>query len=516
MIEENGGDSMSNFALEMKGITKEFPGVKALDKVTFAVKKGEIHALCGENGAGKSTLMKVLSGVYPTGSYEGDILIDGRKIDFKNIKESQDAGISIIYQELALVEELSIAENLFLGHDFMRKPIINWNEIYKQSFFVLKKVGLDLDPQTKTSELTVGKQQLVEIAKAFTKKTDILILDEPTAALTESDVTILVKLLNELRDQGVTCIYISHKLGEVMEIADSVTILRDGQTISTEMIKDMTEEKIITKMVGRKLTELFPYEPREIGNENLLEVTNYSAYDKSGKPIVSNINFNLKKGEIVGFSGLMGAGRSELFISLFGALNGKSEGVVKINGNPVTIKQPLDAIKVGLAYVSEDRKRYGLILGMDIIKNSTLIALNKVTKLNIINQALEVKNANDITQMMKLKAPNLDIEVGKLSGGNQQKVVLSKWIMNNPKILILDEPTRGIDVGAKYEIYKIMNVLLKQGVGIILISSELPEILGMSDRVFVMSQGKITGEYMRDEVTQEKVMTSATGGARHV
>lgn len=507
---------MSHFALEMKGITKEFPGVKALDNVTFAVKKGEIHALCGENGAGKSTLMKVLSGVYPTGTYEGEILINGQKMDFKNIKESQAAGISIIYQELALVEDLSIAENLFLGHDLMRKSIINWNEIYKQSFGVLKKVGLDIDPQTKISQLTVGKQQLVEIAKAFTKKTDLLILDEPTAALTESDVSLLVKLLNELRDQGVTCIYISHKLGEVMEIADSVTILRDGQTIATEMIKDMTEEKIITKMVGRKLTELFPYESREIGHENLLEVINYSAYDQSGKSIVSNINFNLKKGEIIGFSGLMGAGRSELFISLFGALNGRNEGVVKINGNSVSIKQPLDAIKAGLAYVSEDRKRYGLILGMDIIKNTTLIALDRVTKLNIINQALEVKNAHDISQQMKLKAPNLDIEVGKLSGGNQQKVVLSKWIMNNPKILILDEPTRGIDVGAKYEIYKIMNLLLKQGVGIILISSELPEVLGMSDRVFVMNQGRITGEFTRDEVTQEKVMTSATGGVRHV
>lgn len=507
---------MSQFALEMKSITKEFPGVKALDNVTFSVKKGEIHALCGENGAGKSTLMKVLSGVYPHGTYLGNIFINGKEMNFKSIKESQDAGIAIIYQELALIGEMSIAENLFLAHDLMRAPIINWNEIYRQSILALQKVGLDVDPQMKVSGLTVGKQQLVEIAKALTKKTDILILDEPTAALTESDVAVLVKLLNELRQQGVTCIYISHKLGEVMELADSVTILRDGQTISTDAIRDMSEEKIITKMVGRELTKLFPYAPHTISTEDVLRVENYTSYDKSGKKLVSEINFNVKKGEVVGFSGLMGAGRSELFISLFGGMSGKKQGTVIVDGKKTAIKSPADAIKEGLAYVSEDRKRYGLVLGMDITKNTTLIALNKVMKFNMINQALEVKHTQEITNKMKLKAPNLDVEVGKLSGGNQQKVVLSKWIMNNPKILILDEPTRGIDVGAKYEIYKIMNELVEQGVGIVLISSELPEVLGMSDRILVMSEGRVTGEFSREEATQEKIMMCATGGEKSV
>ncbi|MER2189655.1 MAG: xylose ABC transporter ATP-binding protein [Solibacillus sp.] len=506
---------MTTYVLEMQGITKEFPGVKALDQVTFSVKKGEIHALCGENGAGKSTLMKVLSGVYPAGTYDGKIFIQGQEASFKSIKESQDAGIAIIYQELALVGEMTIAENLFLGHDLMRAPIINWNEIYKKSMVALQKVGLDLDPQTKVSELTVGKQQLIEIAKALTKETDILILDEPTAALTESDVALLVKLLNELRQQGVSCIYISHKLGEVMELADSVTILRDGKTISTNPIAEMTEEKIITKMVGRELTELFPYEAHEVSEENVLHVENYTSYNKSGKKVVSGINFHVKKGEILGFSGLMGAGRSELFISLFGGLPGKKQGTVKISNQLVNIKTPAQAIKEGFAYVSEDRKRYGLVLGMDITKNTTLIALNKVMKLNVINQALEIQAAEEITKKMKLKAPNLDVEVGKLSGGNQQKVVLSKWLMNNPKLLILDEPTRGIDVGAKYEIYKIINELVKQGVGIVLISSELPEVLGMSDRILVMCEGEITGEFSRAEATQEKIMVCATGGKKH-
>lgn len=507
---------MKDFALEMKGITKEFPGVKALDQVTFSVRKGEIHALCGENGAGKSTLMKVLSGVYPAGTYTGGILINGKEVHFKNIKESQDAGVGIIYQELALISELSIAENLFLGHELMRQKIINWNEIYRQSLIALKKVGLEVDPQLPVKHLTVGKQQLVEIAKALMKKTDILILDEPTAALTESDVAILIKLLNELRQEGVTCIYISHKLGEVMELADSVTILRDGKTISTDSIEELNEEKIITKMVGRELTELFPYESREISAEKILEVANYSAYDKSGKPVVSNINFEVKKGEILGVSGLMGAGRSELFISLFGGMPGKKDGSVLIDSKKTIIKTPAQAIEAGLAYVSEDRKRYGLVLGMNITQNTTLIALNKVMKSKMIDKALEVRRAQEITEMMKLKAPNLEVAVGKLSGGNQQKVVLSKWIMNNPKILILDEPTRGIDVGAKYEIYKIINELAKQGVGIVLISSELPEVMGMSDRIVVMNSGQITGEFSREEATQEKIMVCATGGEQFV
>ncbi|MCP3763059.1 xylose ABC transporter ATP-binding protein [Domibacillus sp. A3M-37] len=506
---------MDTYALQMKGIVKEFPGVRALDNVTFSVRKGEIHALCGENGAGKSTLMKILSGVYPNGTYDGEIIINGQKVEFKTIKESQDAGVGIIYQELALVEEMTVAENLFLGHDLMRERVINWNKIYAEAQKSLKHIGLNIDPQTKVGDLTVGKQQLIEIAKALTKKTDILILDEPTAALTESDVEVLVGLLNELRTKGVTCIYISHKLGEVMALADSVTILRDGRTISTEPIEELTEQKIVSKMVGRELTELFPYEPHLISSESIMEVRDYSVFDDNGKQLIKNASFSLKKGEILGISGLMGAGRSELFISLFGGLKGKKTGTVLIDGKETMINKPQDAIKEGLAYVSEDRKRYGLVLGMDITKNTTLAALNKVMKLKIIDDALEVKNAGELTGKMKLKAPNLEAKVGQLSGGNQQKVVLGKWLMTNPKVLILDEPTRGIDVGAKYEIYKIINELVSEGVGIVIISSELPEVLGMSDRVLVMSEGSITGEFLREEATQEKIMICATGGKKH-
>lgn len=506
---------MDAYALQMKGIVKEFPGVRALDNVTFSVRKGEIHALCGENGAGKSTLMKILSGVYPHGTYDGEIIINGQKVEFKTIKESQDAGVGIIYQELALVEEMTVAENLFLGHDLMRRRVIDWNQIYAEAQKSLKHIGLNIDPQTKVGALTVGKQQLIEIAKALTKKTDILILDEPTAALTESDVEVLMGLLNELRAKGVTCIYISHKLGEVMALADSVTILRDGRTISTDPIEELTEQKIVSKMVGRELTELFPYEPHPISSENIMEVRDYSVFDEKGKQLIKNASFMVRKGEILGISGLMGAGRSELFISLFGGLKGKRTGTVLIDGKETRINQPQDAIKEGLAYVSEDRKRYGLVLGMDITKNTTLAALNKVMKLKIIDDALEVKTAGELTGRMKLKAPNLEAKVGQLSGGNQQKVVLSKWLMTNPKVLILDEPTRGIDVGAKYEIYKIINELVSEGVGIVIISSELPEVLGMSDRVIVMSEGSITGEFLREEATQEKIMMCATGGKKH-
>ncbi|BDG47543.1 xylose ABC transporter ATP-binding protein [Parageobacillus sp. KH3-4] len=503
---------MQPYILEMKGITKEFPGVRALDNVTFSVRKGEIHALCGENGAGKSTLMKILSGVYPYGSYEGKIYINGNEVKFRNIKESQKAGIAIIYQELAVVEEMTVAENMFLGHELMRGKYMDWNRLYAEAQKWLQKIGLPIDPETKVGDLTVGKQQLVEIAKALTKNAEIIILDEPTAALTESDVSTLKNILRDLRSQGVTCIYISHKLNEVMELADTVTVLRDGQTVSTDPIDQLTEERIIAKMVGRELDELYPYEPREVGEE-ILKVNNYSVIDeKSGKKVIDNASFTLRRGEILGISGLMGSGRTELFTSIFGAYKGKKQGTVFLDGKEVIIESPADAIKHGIAYVSEDRKKYGLILEMDIIKNSTLVALKRVTNWNMIDRALEVKYAEEITKKMKLKASNLELKVSQLSGGNQQKVVLSKWLLNNPKVLILDEPTRGIDVGAKYEIYKIINELANQGVGIVLISSELPEVMGMSDRILVMSEGRIVGEFSREDATQEKIMTCATGG----
>ncbi|QDP41934.1 xylose ABC transporter ATP-binding protein [Radiobacillus deserti] len=500
------------YALQMKGITKEFPGVKALDNVSFSVRKGEIHALCGENGAGKSTLMKIVSGVYPFGTYQGDILINGNEVRYKNTKESQESGVSIIYQELALVPEMTVAENIFLGSDRMRKRIINWTELYAEAQYWLDQIGLNIDPQTKLEELTVGKQQLIEIVKALTRNSEILILDEPTAALTENEVKILEEILNGLRQKGVTCIYISHKLGEVMRLADSVTILRDGRTISTDPIEMLSEDKIVTKMVGRKLTELFPFKKRAI-KDTILEVRNYSFIQKdTGKEIVKDVSFTLKRGEILGVSGLMGAGRTELFTSLFGGYAGKKIGEVLMDATTVNIKQPSDAIKSGLAYVSEDRKRYGLILGMEITKNSTLAALSKVMPKHFIDSSLELKHAHSLASKINLKAHNLEAKVNQLSGGNQQKVVLSKWLFTDPKVLILDEPTRGIDVGAKYEIYKIMNELANQGVGIIMISSELPEILGMSDRVLVMADGTVSGELYREEATQEKIMKMATTG----
>lgn len=503
----------SDYILEMKNITKEFPGVKALDNVTFSVKKGEIHALCGENGAGKSTLMKVLSGVYQYGTYDGQIKINGVEKKFESIKESQEAGIAIIYQELALVPELSVAENIFLSHELMRKKIINWDKIYAESQKWLEYIGLDIDPQEQVKNLTVGKQQLIEIAKSLTRNTELLILDEPTAALTESDVELLKGILRDLKDKGVTCIYISHKLNEVLDLADNVTILRDGQSITTLPREGLTENEIVTNMVGRELSEMFPYEPREIG-EKVLELKDYSVWNPNAhRPIIDKANLTLKKGEILGLSGLIGAGRSELFMSLFGVKVGKNKsGQVIINGDEVSIDSPADAIKNGIGYVSEDRKRYGLVLGMDIIKNTSLVTINNFTKKKIINSEEELHNVEQVSKKMKLKASNLESIVGTLSGGNQQKVVLSKWLLGNPQILILDEPTRGIDVGAKYEIYKIINELAESGVSIVIISSELPEVLGISDRILVMSEGKVTGEFSREEATEEKIMALATGG----
>ncbi|MBM7539811.1 xylose ABC transporter ATP-binding protein [Amphibacillus cookii] len=501
---------MSQYALEMKQITKTFPGVKALDRVSFSVKKGEIHALCGENGAGKSTLMKVLSGVYPTGNYHGDIFINGQPVAFRDIKGSQDAGVAIIYQELALVPEMTVAENIFLSHERMKKPVIDWHSLYAEAQYWLEQIGLKVDPQMRVSDLTVGKQQLIEIVKALTKKADILILDEPTAALTESDVDVLMRLLRALKSKGVTCIYISHKLGEVLEIADSVTVLRDGKTVSTDPIDVLTEDKIVSKMVGRALTEFFPYQAHQIGEE-VLTVQDYQfKHGLTGDLLVKHASFSLRAGEILGVAGLMGAGRTELFTSLFGGYPGESSGQVVISGEAVNIRKPSDAIAKGLAYVSEDRKKYGLVMGMEISKNSTLAALKKVMPNHLIDRTLEVKRAEELTKKMRLKSHSLEADVSQLSGGNQQKVVLSKWLFTDPKILVLDEPTRGIDVGAKYEIYKIINELAAQGVAVVIISSELPEVLGMSDRIMVMSEGEVTGHLSRTEATQEKIMTYAT------
>lgn len=501
-------------ALEMKNITKEFPGVKALNDVTFSVRKGEVHALCGENGAGKSTLMKVLSGLYPSGTFSGEILIDGQSKQFHRIKEAEEAGIAIIYQELALAKNLSIGENLFLGKEPSKFGVIDWERLYKESERWLKEVGLaHVSAEQPTGSLGIGKQQQVEIAKALSKNARILILDEPTAALTEQEVDILLGILREFKERGVTCIYISHKLNEVFAIADSITVLRDGMTVGTYRTSEVTEDKVISLMVGRELKERFP-RIEALPGEVMLKVHNYSVMnpDIPGKKVIDNISFEVRKGEIFGIAGMMGAGRTELVMSLFGSYAGRSFGTVEIDGKPVRIDSTEQAIKAGLALVSEDRKKYGLVLGMDIKSNMTLASLKSVSAGGVINPNQEVANGNAYIRSLRIKANSVETIVGTLSGGNQQKVVLGKWLLTEPKILILDEPTRGIDIGAKFEIYNLMNELLRQGVSIIMVSSELPELLGMSHRIMVISEGKRTGEFKAEEATQELIMAAATGG----
>ncbi|MTI47131.1 xylose ABC transporter ATP-binding protein [Sporosalibacterium faouarense] len=505
---------MSEYILEMKNIIKEFPGVRALDDVNFKVKKGEIHALVGENGAGKSTLMKVLSGVYPNGTYEGKIIINEEEKEFSNIKDSERAGIGIIYQELTLVKQMNICENIFLGSEFSKYGVIDWNRAMSETKKVLKEVGLNDSPDTKIVHLGIGKQQLVEIAKAISKKVNILILDEPTAALNENDSENLLDIIRSLKDQGITCIYISHKLKEVKEIADTITILRDGQTIETfENNKDATMDRIITDMVGREMTQLFPRE-EHIPGDIVLEVNNFSVYNPElpDKRVIDNVSFKARKGEILGIAGLMGSGRTELMMSLFGAYGINKSGEVTIDNEKVKIKSPEDAIKKGFCYLSEDRKKSGLVLMMDIKENTTLASLRKISSIRGINENEEIKVTNNYVDVLKIKTPSIEQKVRNLSGGNQQKVVISKWLMAEPKILVLDEPTRGIDVGAKYEIYNIMNQLVDKGVSIIMISSELPEVLGMSDRILVMNEGKFTAELDFKDADQEKVMYYATGG----
>lgn len=514
---------MNEYMLEMIGITKIFPGVKALDNVELKVKQGEIHAICGENGAGKSTLIKVLSGVYPAGTYTGDILLNGEKKVFGGIKDAEGSGIVCIHQELALVPELDIAENIFLGNQPNSFGFIKWSEVYYNTASLLEEVGLvsndnnakeaKISPDTKIMNLGIGQQQLVEIAKALSKNAKLLILDEPTAALTEHEVDILLGILKKLKQKGVTCIYISHKLDEVMRIADSVTVFRDGCSVASSSVADIEKRDIIKQMVGRELTNLFPKERFEKG-EKVLEVKNFNVYNPliPSKKLVKDINFEAYKGEVLGISGLMGSGRTELFTGIFGAFDGKTEGDVYIDGVKVNIKSPFDAIKNGVSLVTEDRKKYGLVLEMDIKENTTLSSLRAISKGSILNESEEILQTNEYVKYLKTKAPSIETKVKNLSGGNQQKVVLGKALMTKPKILVLDEPTRGIDVGAKYEIYKIMNKLVAQGVVIIMISSELEEIIGMSDRVIVMGEGEIRGQLLAHEVAQEDIMQLATGG----
>ncbi|WP_341959950.1 sugar ABC transporter ATP-binding protein [Planococcus maritimus] len=505
---------MSDYILEMNGITKEFTGIKALDDVNFKVERGEIHCLIGENGAGKSTLMKVLSGVYPYGTYDGDIVFEGDVQRFNEINDSVKAGIAIIYQELALFPDLTVYENIFAGNEIRKGPFVDWNETIVQSVKMLEKVKLKVDPETLIKDLGVGKQQLVEIAKTLSKEVKLLILDEPTAALNENDSENLLELLKELRSQGITCIMISHKLKEVISIADKATILRDGKTIVTlDAHKgEISESVIIKNMVGREIADIYPKRLDHEFGDTVLELNNWSAYDSQlGRHVVKKANIQLKQGEIIGIAGLMGSGRTELALSIFGnPKKYKVEGDMQVNGQNVQFKHTSDAIKAGIAYVTEDRKGNGLFLINDIKNNLTAAHLKGISQSGVLNLNEEVKVGSEYRKSLHIKTSSLELAVGKLSGGNQQKVSLGKWLFTGPKILILDEPTRGIDVGAKFEIYTIMNELIKQGMSIIMISSELNEIIGMSDRIYVMAEGAITGELSRAGTTQEAIMELAT------
>lgn len=510
---------MHDYILEMRHIEKSFPGVKALDGVTFQVKRGDIHCLIGENGAGKSTLMKVLSGVYPHGTYSGDIVLNGQVQAYHGIKDSERAGVAIIYQELALVPHMSIYENIFLGNEIKKHGLIDWNESILRTQAALKRVGLSDHPDLLVGTLGVGKQQLIEIAKALAKNVKLLILDEPTAALNEDDSENLLKILKELKQEGITSILISHKLNEVMAVADTVTVLRDGQTIATvdRRTQALTEDEIVRMMVGRELNQRYPERTPKIGDE-LFALKNWRVYSDSAgeQAIIKEASITVRRGEIVGIAGLMGSGRTELAMSIFGRSYGaRFAGEMHYKGAPIALKNPRQAIDSGIGYLTEDRKEKGLVLIDDVKRNISMASLNRIARLGIIDSNEEVRHADDYRQKMRIKTPSVEQKVGNLSGGNQQKVALSKWMLTQPELLIVDEPTRGIDVGAKYEIYSIMNAFVEQGNSIIMISSELPEIIGMSDRVYVMHEGRIVKEIQRDNMNQDYIMRYAIGQGDH-
>ncbi len=506
--------SQKPLILEMRGITKEFPGVRALDNVTLMVAEDSIHSICGENGAGKSTLMKVLSGVYPHGTYDGKIFFNRKEVKFRNIKESEQAGIAIIHQELTMIPELSITENIFMGNELTKKGMIDWHEERKRTVEILKKVGLSINPDTLIKHLGVGQQQLVEIAKALSKNIKLLILDEPTSALNEDDSANLLELMRDLKKRGITCIMISHKLNEIAAISDAVTVIRDGQTVeSYDVIAgQVDEDKIIKSMVGRSIENRYPEHESKPG-EVIFEVKDWCVEDPEvpGRLVCKNSTFNVRAGEIVGFAGLMGAGRTELMRSIFGHNYGVFKGgTMKIRGKEVTLKSVEDAIANGIAYVPEDRKNLGLNL-LDSIRKTVVSAdLEKITTGGLLDFDKELSASEEYRSALRIKCSNVNVGVNTLSGGNQQKVVLSKWMFTEPDLLILDEPTRGIDVGSKYEIYKLIHELAAQGKAVIMVSSELPELLGVVDRIYTIFEGTITGELMASEASQESLMKRMT------
>jgi D-xylose transport system ATP-binding protein len=499
--------------LELRSITKEFPGVRALDGVSFDLEKGEVHALCGENGAGKSTLIKILCGYYPAGTYGGEILLEGKPVHFRSLREAEEHGIALIAQELALVPELSIAENLMLGREPVKAGLIQWGAVRTEARRALGLVGLDIDPSRPVKELGIGQQQMVEIAKALAKNAAILVLDEPTAALTEADAHRLLAFLAELRGRGVSSIYISHRLEEVFQIADRITVLRDGRSVATHRGADARPDRVISEMVGREVKNLYP-RPDPPGAKVILKVSGWTVEDplNPGRFVLQDAAFEVRQGEVLGIAGLMGAGRTALLSSLFGAARSPVHGTLQVEGAAPRgpWRSPAEAIAAGLALVSEDRKRYGLVLEATVAENLTLATLRKFARRLFLDHPARQRESLAQFQSLRIKAPGLASLVNQLSGGNQQKVVLGKWLMARPRVLFLDEPTRGIDVGAKAEIYNLVAELARQGLAVVLVSSDLPEVLGMSHRVLVLSQGRQTALLEGSAATPETVMAAAT------
>jgi D-xylose transport system ATP-binding protein len=511
MNDDNVSDGV---ILDIRNVTKRFPGVTALEDVSIRIRRGEIHGICGENGAGKSTLMKILAGVYPYGDYEGTVIYEGEELHLEHgaIRQASEEGIAIVYQELTLVPSMTVGENVYMGREPVEGGGINWDKLYADTQKLLEKYDLDIEPQAKVGSLGVGKMQMTEIAKALSENAKVLILDEPTSALAEDEIEGLMDILRTLKSHGVTCIYITHKLEEFFGITDEITVLRDGKVITTQPSEDLSVEKLVQYMVGREMTERFPEGDRRPG-EVIFQVQDLHAQDpqEAGKEVIKGVTFDLRQGEILGIAGLMGSGRTELVMTLFGEYGKITGGTVKIEGREIAVSSSREAMTEGLSLVPEDRKRHGLVLMQSVLKNISLPNLGQFASFLRIDNLAELNTSLKYAQSLEIKAPSLHVPCDSLSGGNQQKVVISKWLMSKPKVLIMDDPTRGIDVGAKYEIYKLMNDLAEQGIAIIMISSELEEVLGMSDRVMVMHEGRSAGMLDIADATEERIMALATG-----